>query len=87
MSDTSKQLESADNNTYSVNLSRDEFLKIRQALLGIVDLLERKLDMMPRTSQLRKQHKNALRHQKRVDNINDKGDVNDNDKQTSQEIT
>ncbi len=67
-------------------LTHNELLKMRQALLGIVDLLERKLGIMPRTSQLRRQHKNALRHQKRVDNINTEVNINDNNKQVSEEI-
>lgn len=54
--------------TLALTLTHEEILRIRQALLGVVDLLERKLDMVPRTSQLRRQHKNAMRHKQRVEN-------------------
>jgi hypothetical protein len=86
MSGKGKQLESTGDRDIITMLSKDEFLRIRQMLLGIVDLLERKSDMLPRTSQLRRQHKNALRHQRRVDNINKEGDY-DNDKQVAEETT
>ena len=40
-----------------MTLTRADWLMIRQALLMVVDVLERALDMHPRTAQLRKELK------------------------------
>jgi len=40
---------------------RDIWLGVRELLLGFVDLIERKLGISPRTSELRKERKRAER--------------------------
>ena len=46
-------------NRMEISLNRELMMKTREALLLIVDALERALDISPRTSELRKQSKRS----------------------------